>query len=86
MEPGFPGEWVFSAKMLADLDIFPIIRRMAQNRLVTLYNKEADEFITTFKSGKKGSNIKLSLKKYSKKLRKRVLFTQTKKLFKKKKA
>jgi len=59
---------------------------MSQDRLVTLYNDEANEFITTFRSGKKGSNIKLSLKKYSKKLKKRVVFHQTKKIFRKKKA
>jgi len=59
---------------------------MSQDRLVTLYNKDADEFITTTRSGKKGSNIKLSLKKYSKKLKKHVIFTQTKKIFRKKKA
>ncbi len=59
---------------------------MSQDRLVTLYNDEANEFITTFRSGKKGNNIKLSLKKYSKKLKKHVVFTQTKKIFRKKKA
>ena len=59
---------------------------MSQDKLVTLYNKDADEFITTFKSGKKSSNIKLSLKKFSKKLKKRVVFTETKKIFRKKKA
>ncbi len=59
---------------------------MSQDKLVTLYNDEANEFITTKKSGKKGNNIKISLKKYSKKLKKHVVFTQTKKIFRKKKA
>ncbi len=59
---------------------------MSQNNLVTLYNEEANEFIVTKKSGKKGSNVKLSLNKFSKKLKKRVRFVQTKKIFRKKKA
>ncbi len=58
---------------------------MSQDNLITLYNKEANEFVTTFRNKKKFANAdKLELEKYSKKLRKRVKFTQTKKLFRKK--
>jgi ribosomal protein L33 len=58
---------------------------MSQDNLITLYNKEADEHITTSRNKKKFANAdKLSLKKYSKKLKKHVTFSQTKKLFKKK--
>ncbi len=58
---------------------------MSQDNLITLYSKEADEFIVTFRNKKKFANAgKLVLKKFSKKLKKHVDFVQTKKLFKKK--
>lgn len=58
---------------------------MSQDNLITLYNKEADEHITTRINKKKFANAdKLELMKFSKKLRKRVPFKQTKKMFKKK--
>jgi ribosomal protein L33 len=58
---------------------------MSQDNLITLYSKEANEHITTTRNKKKFANAeKLSVKKFSKKLQKRVEFTQTKKLFKKK--
>lgn len=50
---------------------------MSQDRLVLLRNKKTGEEIYTTKNKKK--NPKLSLKKYSKKLRKRVDFTEAKK-------
>ena len=53
---------------------------MSQDNYITLYNKEAKEHINTSRNKKKFANAdKLSLKKYSKTLKKRVLFTQTKK-------
>ncbi len=58
---------------------------MSQDNLITLYNDEAKEHIVTkMTKALKTSGTKLSLKKYSKKLKKHVLFTQTKKRFKKK--
>lgn len=58
---------------------------MSQDNLITLYSKEANEHVTTRINKKKFANAdKLELKKYSKKLQKRVVFAQTKKLFKKK--
>ena len=57
---------------------------MSQDNLITLYNKEADEHIVTFRNKKKFANTKLSLKKFSKKLRKVVEFVETKKAHKKK--
>ncbi len=58
---------------------------MSQDNLITLYSKEANEHVTTRINKKKFANAaKLELKKFSKKLRKHVLFVQTKKMFKKK--
>ena len=58
---------------------------MSQDNLITLYNKEADEHIVTFRNPKKFANAaKLELMKFSKKLKKRVKFVQTKKAHKKK--
>ena len=59
---------------------------MSQDQLVTLYCSETNEYITTRFTKKKftNKNFKLSLRKYSKKLRKYVDFVLTKKLFKKK--
>ncbi len=51
---------------------------MAQDRLIKLTNKQSGETIYTTKN-KKGVERKIKLKKYSKKLRKRVDFTETKK-------
>jgi len=62
-----------------------ILGIMSQDNLITLYSKEANEHVTTRINKKKFANAeKLSLMKFSKKLRKRVSFIQTKKLFKKK--
>jgi ribosomal protein L33 len=58
---------------------------MSQDNLITLYNKETKEHITTRKNKKRLANApKLELKKFSKKLRKPVTFVETKKIFKKK--
>lgn len=58
---------------------------MSQDNLITLYSKEADEHVVTKRNKKKFANAaKLSLIKFSKKLKKRVLFTETKKMHKKK--
>ncbi len=58
---------------------------MSQDNLITLYNKEADEHIITTRNKKKFANApKLSLVKFSKKLKKRLTFTETKKMHKKK--
>ena len=58
---------------------------MSQDNLITLYSKEANEHVTTRINKKKFANAaKLELMKFSKKLRKHVLFVQTKKMFKKK--
>ncbi|MDH5442547.1 MAG: 50S ribosomal protein L33 [Candidatus Nomurabacteria bacterium] len=57
---------------------------MAQKNVITLYSKEANEFITSHKNTKKLAGIKLALKKFSKKLRKQVMFKETKRKFKKK--
>ena len=58
---------------------------MTQDNLITLYSKEADEHIVTFRNKKKFANAgKLILKKFSKKLRKVVEFVETKKAHKKK--
>ena len=57
---------------------------MSQDNVITLHNKDADEYIVTTRNKKKFANAsKLSLKKFSKKLKKRVLFTETKKAYKK---
>lgn len=58
---------------------------MSQDNLITLYCKETGEHVTTRKNKKKLANAdKLSLSKFSKKLRKKVTFVETKKMFKKK--
>jgi ribosomal protein L33 len=58
---------------------------MSQDNLITLYNKETKEHIVTSRNKKKFANVaKLSLVKFSKKLKKRITFTETKKLHKKK--
>ncbi len=51
---------------------------MSQDRLIPLRNKETDEVYWTSKNKKKVER-KIELKKYSKKLRKRVSFKETKK-------
>jgi large subunit ribosomal protein L33 len=51
---------------------------MAQDRIVLLKNKQTGEIIRTTKN-KKGVERKLKLKKFSKKLKKRVEFTESKK-------
>ena len=50
---------------------------MSQDRLIPLVNKESGEVRFTFKNKKKVER-KIELKKYSKKLRKRVLFKEAK--------
>jgi large subunit ribosomal protein L33 len=50
---------------------------MSQDRLIKLRNKQTGEELYTTKNKKK--NPKIALKKYSKKLRKRVVFTEAKK-------
>ena len=58
---------------------------MSQDNLITLYSSDADEHIVTNRNKKKFANAtKLAIMKFSKKLRKRVLFTETKKMHKKK--
>ena len=58
---------------------------MSQDNLITLYSKDADEHVVTSRNKKKFANAdKLSLVKFSKKLKKRVTFTETKKMHKKK--
>ncbi|MFT7328172.1 MAG: ribosomal protein L33 [Crocinitomicaceae bacterium] len=58
---------------------------MSQDNLITLYSKEANEHIVTKRNKKKFANAaKLSLVKFSKKLKKRIIFTETKKMHKKK--
>lgn len=59
---------------------------MSQDNLVTMYSKEANEFITTRFTKRKFTNkdFKLKLRKYSKKLRKYVEYVATKRRFKKK--
>lgn len=59
---------------------------MSQDNLVTMYSAESGEFITTRFTKRKFTNkdIKLKLRKYSKKLRKCVEFVVTKRRFKKK--
>ena len=54
---------------------------MSQDNLVKIQNKETKETIWTRrpKKGKTGVPRKLELKKYSKKLRKRVTFKESKK-------
>ena len=62
-----------------------LITIMSQDNLATLYCKKTGEHVVTRKNKKKLANApKLTLKKYSKKLKKRVVFTETKKMFKKK--
>lgn len=51
---------------------------MSQDRLIPLRNKQTDEVYWTTKNKKKVER-KIELKKYSKKLRKRVVFKETKK-------
>lgn len=51
---------------------------MSQDRLIPLRNKETNEVYWTSKNKKKVER-KIELKKYSKKLRKRVSFKETKK-------
>lgn len=51
---------------------------MSQDRLIPLRNKETAEVYWTTKN-KKGVERKIELKKFSKKLRKRVIFKETKK-------
>jgi len=61
----------------------------SQVHIITLYCEETGEFITT-RANKKRRNsygnkdFKLALMKFSKALRKKVLFKETKKLFKRK--
>lgn len=50
---------------------------MSQDRLIPLTNKESGEVYFTTKN-KKGVEKKIELKKYSKKLRKRVIFKEAK--------
>lgn len=58
---------------------------MSQDNLITLYSKEANEHIPTFRNKKKFANApKLTTMKFSKKLKKRVEFVETKRTFKKK--
>jgi ribosomal protein L33 len=59
---------------------------MSQDSFVTLYSKEADEFVTTRFNRRRFTNkeFKLELKKFSKKLRKMVTFKLTKRPHKKK--
>lgn len=58
---------------------------MSQDNLKTLYSKEAKEHIVTSRNTKKFANAeKMKLMKFSKKLRKRVEFVETKKMHKKK--
>ncbi len=58
---------------------------MSQDNLVTLYCKKTKEHVTTSKNKKKLANApKLTLKKFSKKTKKREIFVETKKMFKKK--
>jgi ribosomal protein L33 len=58
---------------------------MSQDNLITLYSKEAKEHIVTSRNKKKFANAsKLSLKKFSTKLRKHIEYTETKKMHKKK--
>lgn len=62
-----------------------LITIMSQDNLITLHCKKTGEHVTTRKNKKKLANApKLTLKKYSKKLKKRVTFVETKKMFKKK--
>ena len=51
---------------------------MSQDRIIKLQNKDTKEIIYTFKN-KKAVPRKLELKKYSKKLRKHVVFKEAKK-------
>ncbi|MCX6701616.1 MAG: 50S ribosomal protein L33 [Candidatus Zambryskibacteria bacterium] len=51
---------------------------MSQDRLIQLRNKESKEIYWTSKNKKKVER-KIELKKYSKKLRKRVTFKESKK-------
>jgi len=49
---------------------------MSQDNLITLYSKEAKEHIVTSRNKKKFANAsKLSLKKFSTKLRKHIEYT-----------
>jgi ribosomal protein L33 len=58
---------------------------MSQDNLITLYSKEANEHVVTSRNKKKFANAdKLKLNKFSKKLKKRVEFVETKKMHKKK--
>ncbi|MCI5051003.1 MAG: 50S ribosomal protein L33 [Candidatus Pacebacteria bacterium] len=58
---------------------------MSQDNLITLYSKEADEHVVTSRNKKKFANAaKLTLRKFSKKLKKHVEYVETKKMHKKK--
>ncbi len=52
---------------------------MSQDNLVKLVNKETKEVYWSSKNRKKLADVKLELKKYSKKLRKVVSFKESKK-------
>jgi ribosomal protein L33 len=52
---------------------------MSQDNLIKLVNKDTGETYWTSKNRKKLAGIKIELKKYSKKLRKVVLFKESKK-------
>ncbi|MCC6198835.1 50S ribosomal protein L33 [Candidatus Nomurabacteria bacterium] len=52
---------------------------MSQDNLVKLVNKETKEIYWSSKNRKKLADVKLELKKYSKKLRKVVSFKESKK-------
>ena len=58
--------------------IWKFYKYMSQDRLIILKNKESGEVRWTSKNKKKVER-KIELKKYSKKLRKRVLFKEAKK-------
>lgn len=53
-------------------------KNMSQDRLIPIRNKESGEVYWTTKNKKKVTR-KIELKKYSKKLRKRISFKETKK-------
>lgn len=52
---------------------------MSQDNLIRLVNKETGEVYWSTKNKKKLANVKIELKKYSKKLRKKVSFKESKK-------
>ncbi len=55
-----------------------LVNKMSQDRLIQIKNKESGEVYWTRKNKKKVER-KIELKKYSKKLRKRVSFKESKK-------